>query len=319
MPKSNALWVGTPRPDPTPDIRGQVVPEGVAVRARGCFAVAVRRPTGEIIVREQALGPRYVARGWARLPILRGLFALWVGLRLQGRALVFAAAQAGLNGPLACAMVGFQGARRARRWSAWQHLIATRSMYRGAWHKALAALQAGAPLELPHARRFALLNPRAGAVWASWVALLAAAGLMLGVYGGSAWRGALVAPWLVAVQRVGVLALTVGLGYELTHWSAARLHRPWVRALSAPALLVARLTVREPTPRILEVALVALRAALSRDSRVPAESARARPSWPRLVGACARSNARPQTPAAARVQVRLRAWSPARRIGQGQA
>src|SRR5438105_14494190 len=68
---------------------GQAVIEGVLMRGRTTYAVAVRRPDGEIEVRREALtSVVYTSRFW-KLPLLRGLAGLWEMLHLGMKALVW--------------------------------------------------------------------------------------------------------------------------------------------------------------------------------------------------------------------------------------
>ncbi len=70
---------------------GQAVIEGVLMRGRTTYAVAVRRPDGEIEVRREALkSVMYTSRVW-KLPLLRGLAGLWEMLHLGMKALVWSA------------------------------------------------------------------------------------------------------------------------------------------------------------------------------------------------------------------------------------
>ena len=79
------------------------------MRAPGGFAVAVRRPTGEIVVRKRAWNS--LAERWPvlKLPILRGIAVLVESITGGFEALSFAADQAGLNGDLAPAVVDRMG------------------------------------------------------------------------------------------------------------------------------------------------------------------------------------------------------------------
>ncbi len=70
---------------------GQAVIEGVMMRGRKAFAVAVRAPDGSIAMHSEPLtNPLYTAR-WAQLPFVRGLTLLWDTLGLGVRALMWAA------------------------------------------------------------------------------------------------------------------------------------------------------------------------------------------------------------------------------------
>lgn len=70
---------------------GQAVLEGVMMRGPSDFAVAVRAPSGKIVVHQEALkGAIYTSR-WSRLPIVRGMVALWDTMALGMRTLTFSA------------------------------------------------------------------------------------------------------------------------------------------------------------------------------------------------------------------------------------
>ncbi len=70
---------------------GQAVIEGVMMRGRKAFAVAVRAPDGNVVLHSEPLtNPLYTAR-WAQLPFVRGLTLLWDTLGLGVRALLYSA------------------------------------------------------------------------------------------------------------------------------------------------------------------------------------------------------------------------------------
>ena len=70
---------------------GQAVLEGVLMRGRTTYAVAVRRPDGEIeILRERLRSVVYTHPVW-KLPLLRGLAGLWEMLHLGMKALMWSA------------------------------------------------------------------------------------------------------------------------------------------------------------------------------------------------------------------------------------
>ena len=70
---------------------GQAVIEGVLMRGRDSYAVAARKPNGEITVISQALTSHlYRNRVWS-LPLLRGVVGLWEMLHLGMRALSWSA------------------------------------------------------------------------------------------------------------------------------------------------------------------------------------------------------------------------------------
>ena len=70
---------------------GQAVIEGVMMRGRKVFAVAVRAPNGQVALHSEPLtNPLYTAR-WAQWPFVRGLTLLWDTLGLGVRALMWSA------------------------------------------------------------------------------------------------------------------------------------------------------------------------------------------------------------------------------------
>ena len=70
---------------------GQAVIEGVMMRGAHSMAVAVRNPSGQIVVHEQPLSKTLYRGRIARTPFLRGLIGLWDALGLGIRALMWSA------------------------------------------------------------------------------------------------------------------------------------------------------------------------------------------------------------------------------------
>ncbi len=76
-----------------PYIGGQAVIEGVMMRSRTCLSVAVRRPDGQIIVREGPVVSKLATSKLWKLPGLRGVASLVESLSLGLSALHFSAEQ----------------------------------------------------------------------------------------------------------------------------------------------------------------------------------------------------------------------------------
>jgi uncharacterized protein YqhQ len=70
---------------------GQAVVEGVMMRGPRFFAVACRKPDGEILVQQEAVPAFFTRYAWARWPFLRGVFALADSLVLGMKSLLFSA------------------------------------------------------------------------------------------------------------------------------------------------------------------------------------------------------------------------------------
>jgi uncharacterized protein YqhQ len=70
---------------------GQAVLEGVMMRGRRAWAVAVRAPDGKIVVKEEPLAGAVYGAGVRKIPFVRGLALLWETLNLGMQALMFSA------------------------------------------------------------------------------------------------------------------------------------------------------------------------------------------------------------------------------------
>src|SRR3712207_6627216 len=70
---------------------GQAVIEGVMMRGRRAMAVAVRHPSGQVVVHSQALDSRIYRSRWTKRPFIRGVLMLWDTLSLGMRALMYSA------------------------------------------------------------------------------------------------------------------------------------------------------------------------------------------------------------------------------------
>ncbi|MDX1614048.1 MAG: DUF1385 domain-containing protein [Candidatus Promineifilaceae bacterium] len=70
---------------------GQAVIEGVMMRGSKALSVAVRSPSGEIVIHTEDLDPRIYGGRLAKIPFLRGLTLLWDALGLGIKSLMFSA------------------------------------------------------------------------------------------------------------------------------------------------------------------------------------------------------------------------------------
>ncbi len=72
-------------------IGGQAVLEGVMMRGPSAWSVAVRKPDGEIAEVNRPITSFLLRHRWARLPVIRGVFALGESLAIGFRALAISA------------------------------------------------------------------------------------------------------------------------------------------------------------------------------------------------------------------------------------
>jgi len=75
-------------------IGGQAVLEGVMMRSPSAWAVAVRKPDGEIAGVKNEVSSILTRHRWMRLPVIRGVFALGEALAIGFRALAISASYA---------------------------------------------------------------------------------------------------------------------------------------------------------------------------------------------------------------------------------
>ena len=277
--------------------------EGVMMRGLHQATVAVRAPDGLIVYQDRPLN---LARRvfWARVPFLRGIQMLGDALIIGVWALSYSAnASAGedeaelsrgqLTGLIATSLsmaIGLffvlplvlaslvarlglgdlgrellEGALRLLIFVGYLLLIRRSSDirrvfgYHGAEHKAVNAYEAGAALTPAEVRRFTLIHPRCGTSFLLVVLLLSI--VLFSFLSGLPF-------WMRLLSRIVFVPLIAGIGYELLRLSAANYHRPWVRKLVAPTLLMQKLTTEEPDDQMIEVAILALRRVLVADGIV---------------------------------------------------
>ena len=138
-------------------------------------------------------------------------------------------------------------------------------MYHGAEHKSIACFEAGEELTPANAKKHKRFHPRCGTSFMFVMVLLGVlAGIVINnllgptfteMFGETFDRVALIA------VRLLILPLLVGVGYEFI--MVAGKHDNFItRILSAPGLWMQRITTKEPTEKMLEVAIVSIKCAL---------------------------------------------------------
>ncbi len=284
------------------DYGGQAVMEGVMMRGRRSMAVAVRHPSGRIVIHNESLkSPLYTSRWW-RLPFLRGLVVLWDTLGLGMRSLIYSA-----NVALEEEEVEFRGP------AVWGLVLVSLAFAIGIFFlvplllvglidrfitSALVSnliegvLRLGLFLGyiwliglLPDIRRFfayhgaehktinayeagAPLDPASVAAYAT-AHTRCGTGFLLFVLVLSILVFALLGrpPFIWRIlSRLLLIPLIVSLVYEFIKFAAHHQDNPFLRALISPGLALQSFTTREPDEEMLEVAIVALRSLLVAES-----------------------------------------------------
>lgn len=142
--------------------------------------------------------------------------------------------------------------------------------YHGAEHKAVFAFETGGPLTVGRAQEFTTLHPRCGT---SFLVVVVAVSIVVFAFVAWAlaaiWPGFLGLPFLakkglILLGHVVALPLVAGTSYEFLKLSARMSDKggAWT-CLIWPGLQTQRLTTRAPADDQVEVALIALKAALA--------------------------------------------------------
>ena len=132
-------------------------------------------------------------------------------------------------------------------------------MYHGAEHKSIACFEAGVELTPENAKKYSRFHPRCGTSFMFFM-------ILLGIFAGLIIKTLLpnLGIWVYTVIRLLILPLLMGIGYEIIRFAGK--HPNFItRAISAPGLWVQRITTKEPTVDMLEVAIVSLKCALRDD------------------------------------------------------
>jgi uncharacterized protein YqhQ len=134
--------------------------------------------------------------------------------------------------------------------------------YHGAEHKAIKVYERGEELVPENARKLDTSHVRCGTSFVLYVLVLSIlAFALLGVHG-----------WLyMVVSRLVVIPLVAGLAFEFIMWSARNQESALVKVLIWPGLQLQKLTTREPTDDMVEVAMSSLKKVLSMEEEARIE------------------------------------------------
>ena len=144
-------------------------------------------------------------------------------------------------------------------------------MYHGAEHKSIACFESGEELTVENAEKHTRFHPRCGT---SFMFVMILLGVLAGMLVNNIFYG------LPRIALTGIrlllLPFVVGLGFEFIMFAGK--HDNFVtRALSAPGLWIQKLTTKEPTEDMLEVAIISIKCALRDDFPEFSEFFNARP------------------------------------------
>ena len=134
--------------------------------------------------------------------------------------------------------------------------------YHGAEHKAIKVYERGEELIPENARKLNTSHVRCGTSFVLYVLVLSI--LVFSLLGVEGWL------YMIA-SRVVVIPLVAGIAFEFIMWSARHQDSALVQALVWPGLQMQKLTTREPSDDMVEIAMASLKKVLSMEKEAEIE------------------------------------------------
>ncbi len=146
--------------------------------------------------------------------------------------------------------------------------IRTVFQYHGAEHKAVFCYEDGKKLTVENAKKYTTLHPRCGTTFLIIVIII---GIFLFSFIPSITQSIypninnihwLLKRTILFISRILLLPIVAGFSYEILKFGAIHQDNPIFRSLTMPGLWIQRITTKQPTKKLLEVALAALKKVL---------------------------------------------------------
>lgn len=134
--------------------------------------------------------------------------------------------------------------------------------YHGAEHKSIYAYENGLELTPENAKKFTTLHPRCGTSFLLIVMLISIIVFSCMDFILPVPKDMMQKIIIKVVLRVIMMPVIAGISYEIQRYSSNHLDRCWVKLVVFPGLSLQRITTKEPDLDQLEVAIVAIKAAL---------------------------------------------------------
>ncbi|MQF65051.1 DUF1385 domain-containing protein [SAR202 cluster bacterium AC-409-J13_OGT_754m] len=132
--------------------------------------------------------------------------------------------------------------------------------YHGAEHMTIHAYENNLPLDVDHIRPFPTAHPRCGTAFLLTVAMLSI--IIFAMLGRPDLQ------WAI-MSRVLFIPVIASISYEFIRFNGAHPGSPLTPILSAPGLLLQKLTTKRPDDDQIEVAIHAMQVALAADNELP--------------------------------------------------
>ena len=130
-------------------------------------------------------------------------------------------------------------------------------MYHGAEHKTIACFEAGEELTPENAAKHRRFHPRCGT---SFMFLMIGIGIVVGMFIRNLMPEG-THTLIISLVKLALLPLTMGVGYEIL-MIAGKHDNFLTRIISAPGMWVQKITTKEPTLDMLEIAIISTKCAL---------------------------------------------------------
>ena len=292
-------------------VGGQAIMEGVLMRSPNFWGMAVRTPSGDMDLRAERFRSVTRRSKLFRLPIVRGALSLgetlWLGMKaltistnialgeeqelskkeiagtlifalVLGFGLFLVAPVLGTKGlgtflgnsienPVIFNLV--EGFIRIAIFIAYLLAITLLSKdikrffaYHGAEHKAIKVYERDEELVPANARKLDTSHVRCGTSFVLYVLVLSI--LVFSLLGVEGWL-------YMLASRVIVIPLVAGIAFEFIMWSARHQDSALVQALVWPGLQMQKLTTREPSDDMVEIAMASLKKVLSMEKEAEIE------------------------------------------------
>ena len=278
------------REEPSLAFGGQALIEGVMIRSRTHMVMCVRKTNNEILTNVEGINSLCERHRVLGLPFLRGIVALFETLYLGFKGLFFSAnvvaeeegveftyKEFAVVGALALGLISFffvvpflltslfnltgvlfnivEAIIRLAMfilylilvgmWGEFKRVL----QYHGAEHKAVNAYEAGVPLDVAKVKNYSRLHPRCGT---SFLFITVIVSIVL---------FSIMPDWGFAVRlayRLLLIPVIGGISYELLRLSGRYRDSIVMRIFTLPGLAFQRLTTREPSEDMIEVAVKAV-------------------------------------------------------------
>ena len=251
------------------NIGGQAVLEGIMMKNQDRYAVAVRKPDGEIFVQTETF--HSITGNWKKLttiPFVRGVFNFIDSMVLGIKTLTFSASfyeeeeekelsgkdlkkkekqeNLMMAGTVAFSIVAAVAIFMISRMEDIQRTF----MYHGAEHKCINCIEHGLPLTVENVRKSSRQHKRCGTSFLFFVLAISIILLLL---------IRVESPLMRVVVRIALLPVIAGISYEVLKL-AGNSENALVNLLSKPGMAIQMMTTSEPDDDMIEVAIQAVEA-----------------------------------------------------------